>query len=158
LAADDEEISEFIQLRDLNRNVALVMDSDKKSLRSTINETKQRLQREFDAHGGVAWVTKGREIENYIDHARLQTAVAAVYADVYDAPGDGGQFDHPLYFKRIAPKNRRVGPPSTELLETDVDKVKVSRAVVAAGPADLDIFDLRERIGAIVTMIENANS
>ncbi|MBD8546073.1 ATP-dependent nuclease [Sphingomonas sp. CFBP 8760] len=158
LAADDEEISEFIQLRDLNRNVALVMDSDKKSLRGTINETKQRLQREFDTHGGVAWVTKGREIENYIDHARLQTAVAAVYASAYDAPGDGGQFDHPLYFKRIAAKKRRVGPPSTELIETDVDKVKVSRVVVAAGPADLDILDLRERIGAIVTMIKNANS
>lgn len=158
LSADDDEISEFIQLRDLNRNVAILMDSDKKHSRDRINDTKQRLQREFATHGGVAWMTKGREVENYVDHARLQRAVAEVTGEKYGSPSTGSAFDHALEYQRSAPKRRRTGEPSTELIETNVDKVKVSRAVAADGGSDLDVLDLRERIGEVIAMIRGANA
>ncbi len=158
LAADDDEVTDFIQLRDLNRNVAILMDSDKKHSRDRVNETKQRLEREFATHGGVAWVTKGREIENYVAHDRLQLAVADVYGDKYAGSLAGGAFDHALQFQRTAPKKRRKGAPSVELIETDVDKIKVSRSVVADGSDDLDVLDLRQRVGEIVSMIRGANA
>jgi hypothetical protein len=158
LAADDQDVSDFIQLRDLNRNVAILMDSDKKSPRDKINSTKERLRREFIAHGGVAWITKGREVENYVDHARLQRAVATVYGDRYDVGLSGALFDHALHFKRSTPKRKRNGASSLTVIEVDVDKVKVSRALVQDGVSDLNVLDLRERLGEIVELIRSANT
>lgn len=133
------------------------MDSDKKHNRDRINKTKLRLQREFATYGGVAWVTKGREVENYIAHDRLQLAVASVYGDKYASPLEGATFDHALHFKRTAPKKRRKGTSSTDLIETDVDKVKVSRAVTTDGSNDLDVLDLKDRLTELVRMIRSAN-
>lgn len=158
LAANDQEVSDFIQLRDLNRNVAILIDSDKKSPQAKINGTKQRLRDEFATHGGVAWITKGREIENYIDHARLQRAVASIYGARYARPLDGGPFDHALHYERSGPKVRRKAAPSLDLIETDVDKVKVSRAVADDGASDLDVLDLRERVGDIIALVRGANT
>jgi predicted ATP-dependent endonuclease of OLD family len=158
LAADDDEVSDFIQLRDLNRNVAIIMDSDKKKTSDPVNSTKQRLQADFSTHGGVAWLTQGREIENYINHERLQKAVASIYSTVYASPAMGTAFDHPLYFQRVSPKVRKDGSFNTDLLETDVDKVKVSRAIAADGSRDLDVLDLRERLEELVAMIRRANA
>lgn len=157
LAADDHEISDFIQLRDLNRNVAILMDSDKKSARDKINSTKERLRDELRDHGGVAWITKGREVENYVEHARLQRAVASIRGDGYGKPLAGGAYDHALHFDRTAPKKKRKGPQPTDLTETEVDKVKVSRAVVSDGERGLDVLDLRERVNELVAMIRAAN-
>lgn len=157
LSVNDEELSDFIQLRDLNRNIAILMDSDKKSARDKINATKKRLCAEFRAHGGVAWVTKGREVENYVEHVRLQRAVASIRGDGYGKPLAGGAYDHALHFERTAPKKKRNGPQPTDLTETEVDKVKVSRAVVSDGEGGLDVLDLRERVNELVAMIRAAN-
>ncbi len=157
LAADDQEISDFIQLRDLNRNIAILMDSDKKSARDKINSTKERLRDEFRDNGGVAWITKGREVENYVEHTRLQRAVASIRGDGYGKPLAGGAYDHALHFERTAPKKKRNGPQPTSLAETEVDKVKVSRAVADDGEGGLDVLDLRERIDELVAMIRAAN-
>jgi predicted ATP-dependent endonuclease of OLD family len=43
LSADDPEVGEFISLRRLNQNISIVIDSDKKSKQSEINETKRRV-------------------------------------------------------------------------------------------------------------------
>ena len=157
LAADDSEVSDFIQLRDLNRNIAIVIDSDKKSAQTKINATKERLRDEFRAHGGIAWITKGREIENYIEHDRLHLAVSSVYGDAYSKALGGGPYDHALHFERSKPKKRRKPTSSTGLIETEVDKVKVSRAVSNDGSKSLDVLDLRQRIEELVAMIREAN-
>jgi len=159
LSADEDEINEFIALRSLNQNLALVMDSDRKHARDSINATKERLKRELSSGPSVAWITRGREIENYIDHVALQAAVKEVYSSIYAEPAAGGQFDHALYFKRTGPRRRRrvaVSEGSQDLIQTDVDKVKVAR-LVCQQPANLDILDLRERVEELVAMIRQAN-
>jgi predicted ATP-dependent endonuclease of OLD family len=154
LSADDEEITEFIALRSLNQNLALIMDSDRSSNRAEINETKKRLQTEFQKGSGIAWVTKGREIENYIDHALLQSAVRQTHPSTYKSPANsGGAHSHALHFKLVRPR-RRKGSQSD--LETKVDKVKVAK-VVCEAPADLEKLDLRDRVIEIVEMIRKAN-
>jgi energy-coupling factor transporter ATP-binding protein EcfA2 len=157
LSADDDEVTDFIQLQSLNRNLAIVMDSDKASPHARVNETKLRILKEFESHGGLAWITKGREIENYIEHTRLQKAVSKVYRDAYGSALPASQFEHALYFQRSAPKRRRKGGSSTDLIEHDIDKVKVSREVVADGQSDLGVLDLREKVAHLVKIIRRAN-
>jgi len=157
LSANDEEVDEFIGLRSLNRNLAIMIDSDRTAPDDDLNETKQRIQREFSEHGGVAWITQGREVENYIEHGVLQEAVAAV-SPSYGKALKGGQYDHALYYQRSEAKKTRIKPPNGSLKETEVDKVKVGRHVVAGNVANLDILDLRDRLTEIVAMIDQANA
>lgn len=158
LSADDEEVTEFIQLRSLNRNLAIVIDSDKKSSHVAINPTKRRICDEFEGHGDIAWVTKGREIENYIAYDRLQNAVKEVVGDVYDGPLSGSQYDHALHFQRKRPKKSRNNVSKQDLVQRDIDKVKVSRTIVGDGIKDIEVLDLKKRINQIVDMIRNANA
>lgn len=156
LSADDDDVEDFIELRALNRNLAVMIDSDRKTSRTPINKTKKRLIAEFAKHGGIAWITKGREVENYIEYSLLQEGVKAVHSVTYEAPVSGGQFDHALYYKRKAQKGEAGNVP-TKSGGTNVDKVKVARHVVESGRVTLDPLDLKKRIGEIVVMIERAN-
>lgn len=65
LTGNDEEL-ELINLFKANRHSIIVMDSDKKSKHGRINATKKRIKNEFADREGIAWITKGREIENYV--------------------------------------------------------------------------------------------
>lgn len=150
LSADDEEVNEFIDLRALNQNLAIVIDSDKKTAGDPINATKQRVEREF-AQSGMAWITAGREIENYIEHNKLQTAVALCYPSTYGSPAVGGRYKHQLWFNRV-PGTGRV----KKSIEENVDKVRVARRV-CEGTADLSILDLRARIDQLVALIRASN-
>lgn len=163
-ADDDDDVKEFIELRALNRNLMVMIDSDRNTARSPLRKTKVRIREEFDKHGehgehaGIAWITKGREVENYIDFDVLQTAVKSVYGSLYDTPVSGGTYDHALYFKRKKAKKSRNGKISDSSIMKDVDKVKVARAVVESGNVKLAILDLRERVKEVVEMILKANS
>lgn len=72
-ALPEAELSDQISMVTLNRNVAIVMDSDRKwkegqkrNPQLRLNTTKRRLISEVEARGGFSWVTKGKEVENYI--------------------------------------------------------------------------------------------
>ena len=131
------------------------MDSDKETAHKGVNATKKRLVSEFKKNGGVAWLTKGREIENYVPHATLQEAVSAVSGARYVKPADGGQYDHALYYyETTLPKKAKAKGGAK--LQKSVDKVKIARTVIQK-PAQLDILDLRERLTKLVHMINFAN-
>ena len=151
LSANDQEVDDFIALRQLNRNLAILIDSDKSSPHTGINETKKRIEAEFATDGGFAWVTAGREIENYVPHDRLQEAVRSTHGTGYLGPCDGGRYDHALYFRK-AGKRRR----DPETRQTSIDKVKVARAVCEK-TADLTLYNLHERLKGLAGFIRNAN-
>ncbi|MCV9940878.1 ATP-binding protein [Boseaceae bacterium BT-24-1] len=159
LSADSEMVDNFIALRSLNQNMALIMDSDKKNSKDVINHTKSRLQSELDVGNSMCWITKGREIENYIDHSTLQEAVRSIYGSVYDRPADGGLYDHALYFFRKAPKRTRSGASASQnpLLEAEIDKVGVARQISEGTPA-FKVLDLEVRVRELVDMIKKANA
>lgn len=143
LAADDPAVTEFICLRRLNRNLAIVMDSDRRKSAQSINGTKHRIQEELTNSNGFVWVTHGREVENYVDSDLLRSAVEEV------SPGRGasvksGRFDQAL------PKVADRADASV------VDKVKVAHAV-AGKSAVLDVHDLRDKIRGLVSYIRKAN-
>lgn len=148
LSAEDEEVGDFIALRELNRNLAILIDSDRTAAGDEINETKARVVREI-GETGFAWVTGGREIENYVPHGTLQAAVEGSVS-AYAGPAAGGAFDHALFYNRAATAKREAE------LETRVDKVRVAR-LVCEGAADLTPLDLDVRIRGLAAFIRTAN-
>lgn len=61
-----KEETDLISIITTNRNAAIVMDSDKRNQAAPLNDTKRRIIEEFDKLSMFHWVTKGKEIENYI--------------------------------------------------------------------------------------------
>ena len=151
LSASDEALEEFIKLRDLNRHMAIVMDSDRACEEAPLKPHVQRLSDELSTAAGVVWVTAGREIENYIDGSRLQAALKELHPNIYKAPGKTGQYDHAFYFWRDDPKKE-----GTRQTYKEGDKVGAAN-LICADEADLDPLDLRDRIGELVQMIRKAN-
>lgn len=145
LTADDPDIDEFISLRRLNRYIAIIVDSDRSAATSSINATKKRIRREFSRGPGFAWVTKGREIENYVPAEMLDKALRAVHRGVNKRAGTG-PFDHALCYYNVRGK-----------LVSEVDKVRVAHHI-ATLPVSLDVLDLRKKIERIAAFIADANS
>lgn len=80
LTADSSsDVEDGISILKANRNAIILIDSDKRSQQARINDTKQRIKREFDALDALCWITKGKEIENYIpvDAVNLNWGVQA---------------------------------------------------------------------------------
>lgn len=150
LSADDlepnnEDLNALIALKRLNRNFAIVIDSDRSSETSSLNNTKLRIKEEIERDGGTAWITAGREIENYIQKDSITAALSSNYKS-YDKRNKLGKFDNILPFKN-----------TNGTLIKDVDKVKIAK-LVCSSPANLDIFDLRAQIESLTEMIKLANS
>lgn len=143
LSAGDEEIDEFISLRRLNRHSAILIDSDKKDENDKINQTKERVREEFEEGPGYAWITAGREIENYIPFDMLRGAI-----DIC-SPGRG-EFAVPGQFEKALPA--RTTTPSSGT----VDKVKIAKEI-AKKEADFTCLDLQERMTTLIDFIRNAN-
>ncbi len=149
LSADEETIDDFISLRHLNRYSAILIDSDKDKPQSKLNKTKSRIAQEFKESSGFAWVTQGREIENYIEYETIQRAVASAHPRIYAGPLEGSRYQHALHFARKGSTGDRV-------IETTVDKVKVAK-IVCEGEPNLDILDLKSKLSDLVSMIQAAN-
>ena len=66
LALDENEENDLINLLNINRNSIILIDSDKKNRQAPINNTKKRIQEEASNNKIMCWITKGREIENYL--------------------------------------------------------------------------------------------
>ncbi|WP_255417443.1 AAA family ATPase [Pseudorhodobacter sp. E13] len=145
LSADDAAIADFIKLRELNRNFAVVLDSDKESPRAKLKPASARIRDEMATGPGIVWITKGREIENYVNPEELQTALQSIHPIIYQAPSAVGPYDHAFYFMRKDGK-----------MEIKGDKVGAALKVCEQ-PADLSILDLKAQIIILVAMIKAAN-
>ena len=147
LSANDPEIEEFISLRKMNRNMCVIMDSDREKSGAHINNTKSRIENEFNTDkSGFSWVTKGREIENYIEPSILQEALCKVYSDAKELAYKG-QYDNCLK-DYIRKDGSNKGAPA--------DKVKIAREVVNI-QQNLDYLDLRPMVNKLIKFITESN-
>jgi len=145
LSAEDKEVSDFISLRRLNRYISIVIDSDRSAPRKGLNQTKKRIRKEFDIGPGFSWVTKGREIENYISPEILEKAVVQVHPTVTGLRYKG---DYENRLTSVKVKGAKKNFP--------VDKVKLAKEVTK-NSAELDVLDLRKMVTKLVQFIHNAN-
>ena len=146
LSADEDALDKFIQLRDLNMNMAIVIDSDKDKPRAKLKPAAQRLKDEMAEGPGVVWITKGREIENYVKPDQLHAALKQLHPKVYGKAADLGPYDHAFHFVR----------KGDDALYTQADKVGVAARICEAD-ADLDILDLKDRVTELAKMNWQAN-
>lgn len=67
--------ADALKILRVNRNAIIIVDSDKRYKRGQLNRTKKRILEEMANIDAMCWVTKGREVENYVP----SRAVACLY-------------------------------------------------------------------------------
>jgi hypothetical protein len=142
---EDENLEDFISIRKLNRHSSIVFDSDRSSAHKHLTSTKNRLKQEFNKGPGFAWITAGREIENYIEPTIIERCVKTVHPSASRMSG-AGRYDNTLNYYRKS---------SAE--EKTANKVKVARHYVDNYSADLNILDLNQPVMKLIDSIYEAN-
>ncbi|WP_404444192.1 AAA family ATPase [Microbacterium marinum] len=143
---DSDEVDEFISLRALNRYMCVLIDSDKKSPRAKLNASKTRVVEalEADPATGVAWVTAGYTIENYVPDAVLAEAIKAAHPSTAKSTfSEQMRWENPLNTARIGVKQ-----PS---------KTAIARLAVEQGATTWPL-DLKKKVESVVQLIERANA
>ncbi|MEZ4710355.1 MAG: AAA family ATPase [Caldilineaceae bacterium] len=142
LSADDPEVNDFISLRRLNRNIAILIDSDRRKPRARLNSTKLRVESEFNLGSGFAWITKGRQIENYVPPEILTEAVKRVHTKANRLVSVGQYDDCTVY---------QIGKT-----EKNIDKIKVAHEA-ADLIQDLQWLDLDSQMSKLLKFIDGCN-
>ncbi len=141
--ADDRPIEDLVEILRINRHALALIDRDGDDENAGLSEHKERI---LDALGSeCCWITKGREVENYLSEDLIRNTLSAKYPEVKLV-----EFDPD---KRVAGvlESMTDGPAKFE-------KVAFARQFVAKmTAADLDVLDLRDRIHVFATKIHEWN-
>lgn len=140
LQAEDDEVTQFVSLRRLNRHHAVLIDSDFTSAAGSLNATKQRLLAGLvdPDTPSFGWVTPGRTIENLLPSSVLTAAVASVHPRV--------AVDH-------VPPATIFDPPLNIGADRKPDKVGIARAACAIWPpTDFgpEVVQLADRLATLI--------
>lgn len=146
VSGDDiaEQLQDFVSLRKINRKGVIVIDSDKDKPHAHINSTKKRLREEFNLGPGFCWVTNGREIENYIEATKIESAINAVHPS-YKAATKFGKYENCLSVK--SKKGKTI----------QASKFRIAQYITSNYEADLKHLDLEKQIKHLVKFIEESN-
>lgn len=145
---ESDVIQEGVSLLRVNRNSAIVIDSDKRNQQTRLNETKQRVAKEISSNGGLAWITKGREIENY-----LSAEIVARWLKLdANSVKQIGQYDHFSSYlcsldKEKGPRYASHKPLSAEELVPYMTHANIT-----------GILDLSERLDELCSTIRQWNN
>ncbi len=134
----DKALSDFIELRRINANTVIIMDSDKKNESEAINDTKKRIEDELSKEkNSFCWITAGREIENYMDFERFVEIAKDIHPRKEVVHNSSGDFDD--WYK-----------------DKDLDKVKIARRYAETNTS-LERLDLNEKIEGLIQFIKKSN-
>jgi predicted ATPase len=86
---DDVE-ADLVKALSLSRNLAVIIDSDRRKPGGRISSTKARVRDEVAQQEGFCWITDGREIENYIP-ASILGVLSAEFRGVRSRPAKHDQ-------------------------------------------------------------------
>lgn len=142
----NEAADDLISIRKLNRNAVIMFDSDKDRPRAQISHTKRRLKKEFNSGPGFAWITSGREVENYLDFDKLEESIKAVHPTAANIVAKSEWSNLLIYKKKH----------TTE--EKTANKVKVARHYIENNLVNFKTLDLELRIKQLVEFIKIANT
>lgn len=148
----EKNVDDFIEVLKLNRNCAILMDSDKESPRASFKKATKRIKSEMEGSDRFVWITAGREVENYIDHDVLQNALKECHPNIYLKKSEGGRFDHAFYFVR---KKAKRGSADGDIYKGG-DKVGAASLVCLEEP-DFSVLDLEKKVDQLVDLIVKAN-
>jgi len=144
IAEIQDNAENFILLRKLNRRGMIVIDSDRSSKNAPINSTKQRLEEEFNVGPGHAWITSGREIENYLPAEKLVMAIKST------SPNATVLTDMGKYKNCLKIKGQRGS-------DGQASKVEVARYIAGNSEADFSVLDLNSQVVKMIDFIVKSN-
>lgn len=145
LSADEMEVDDFVALLPINRFPAIVIDSDRRKQNDRLNETKRRVIQEIEKAAGFAWVTKGKEIENYLDDETRDVVAIETYKDAVGAAFKDDQFVNALAYRK------KLGG-----VVEKVDKLKFAKAATSR-TSNWKLLDLEKKVNELVLFIRRAN-
>lgn len=148
LTGDDVLIEDFINLKVLNQNSAIILDSDRPQKGARLNATKKRILLEYEENSGFAWLTQGREIENYLEPNKLHAALKLVHPTAYELENVGDGFANRMNCLRAKSSDaKKLGT---------ADKVKVAQRLVEQ-ELSLDVLDLEKQVRDLAAFVRRAN-
>ena len=139
-AEQKDKTDGLINILTTNRHAAIVMDSDKKARPTPIRDTKKRVQAEFEGKGLFCWITKGREIENYVSVEAVNKAYGSELSQI-DQFGEFPKYieAYDKYFSSHKPDSAR----------------KMCEHITAENSQD--IYDLKQQIEKLYAEIKKWN-
>lgn len=142
---NDASLDDLIRLLRINRNLSIIIDSDRETVHSDLNATKIRIQSEMDKIGAQVWITDGYTIENYVPRDWLRSAIAEV---------------HPRSGAYTVPESNFISPLGSPFpgKSTYPNKVRIAQAVVSE-PRELSDWpsEVLKPITQLVEAIRDAN-
>jgi hypothetical protein len=145
-ASDPDELDNGIPILNVNRNAIILIDSDKRSQQSRLNATKRRIIREIKNNDGIAWVTKGKEIENYIP--------AEAVSDVLNRSGikQVGQYEDFFDYLNSISKNEGTRYSCKKAIMAEKISQYFTKENISA------VLDLKEKMTSIFERIRKWNN
>jgi hypothetical protein len=147
LSPDDPAVKEFISLPRINRNFAVVIDSDRSSRSAPLNATKARVRKAIEESGSrpSVWITSGYTIENYVPRGLLAAAVERVHPSAH-LHWDADRYTNPFGCEQLGGRS------------SPADKTAVAQAVVESwAPETPWLLDLKKQIAALAALLRRAN-
>jgi len=143
----DIDIDRLIELCSINPNSIIMIDSDKENEKEEISDNKKRVFNSFKKREKFAWITDGREIENYIHPNILHKAIEKAHPKTIKFEIVSGQYD------------RMVKITSNHTFK----KVKTAEEVVniyknMGTTADYSLWRLDVKLNRLVTEIKKAGN
>jgi putative ATP-dependent endonuclease of the OLD family len=138
---------ELIPLLRINTNAYVVMDKDRRKVSSKLNDTKLRIQGEVGVDN--CWITKGREIENYLSKKTIESWLFNT---------------RKIRAKIRLDKNEKIETLLSMSLGPDKIQYQLGKRLYAAeivdyiGVDDLDILDLKHKITCLLAIIKEWNA
>jgi predicted ATP-dependent endonuclease of OLD family len=143
---ETELLKDFISLSKMNRNSAILLDSDKNTARALLKANTQRLKKSFEEQQRLCWITQGREVENYLPAEQVAKALGHTHPESNIATALG------VYDNRLTIKAKR-----SKSKEVQASKVKVAQYIAENFQPDFTVLDLASRLDGLIRFIKNAN-
>jgi hypothetical protein len=136
-----DQIDNLINILLTNRNAIIVIDSDKRNKYSKNNSTKKRISKEFDKNKCFCWITKGKEIENYLSYRDISDCFG------YKLNTNCGQYEP--FNEYIEDKYKSYATKKVEFAQT------LEKHITKAN--SIDILDLSTQITSVYESIKKWN-
>lgn len=138
---------DLIDVLKINQRAIVVMDSDRKKRGAHINETKRRIREECETSGGIAWITHGREIENYLSPKAVIDACEKLI-------GKRISFSLDEYEKFDEALEKALYLVGEKKLKYSTDKANYARHFASSFEITDMSLDLKKQVEALVEKIE----
>lgn len=139
-----DEANELIQLFRANLHSIIVIDSDKTDSKKRINQTKQRIKKEFIQNQAIVWITQGKEIENYLSKN--------IFNKIYNVNKQIGQYEKIDDFLNNNSRKQNMG--KYYVTHKVSESISIAKEMLLE---DINVLDLERQISTIVKQIKTWN-